>query len=243
MSVSTGPPAVPLTERIGDEMARLRRVRQTSLQLRAKAVVARAKARARRMAHQIRHRTAAAQLLLTPRALPPRAQRPWRAGATATTPATARARAGDLAYFWAWAEIDLGLPQRYPAPASAVSRFVADHLQGLRPRTEAALLARYRQKLPGGKARPGPHSLATISLQRSEEVEIRGRAAAAVRAWIEAASLTVGPLFRSLDRWCHVGRGLSDRGVAEIVKRRAALAGYDPAEFGGRSLGAARAAI
>ena len=32
------------------------------------------------------------------------------------------------------------------------------------------------------------------------------------------------------------GAGLSDRSVAEIVKVRAALAGYDPREFGGHSL-------
>jgi len=74
------------------------------------------------------------------------------------------------------------------------------------------------------------------SSRRLQEVEVHGPAAAALRGWIEAAGLGKGPLFRSLDRWSHVGGALSGRGVAEIVKRRAALAGYDPADFGGRSL-------
>ena len=37
-----------------------------------------------------------------------------------TSPATLRAHAGDVAYFWAWAAAELALPERYPAPAAAV---------------------------------------------------------------------------------------------------------------------------
>ena len=82
--------------------------------------------------------------------------------AEGTAPATARAHAGDVAYFWAWAGEELALPEHYPAPAAAVVQFVADHLEGLRPATDAALLERCRRGLPGGKARLGVHSLATI---------------------------------------------------------------------------------
>jgi integrase len=267
-----------------------------------------------------------------------------------TSPATARAHAGDVDYFWAWAELELGLPERYPAPAAAVVQFIADHLEGLRPETDAALLERCRRGLAGGKARLGAHSLATIRrrlaslskahqlagvanpctvpavrellsragrrearraggrprpkaaatrdvleamlatcgedlagrrdralllfgfasggrrrseiaaarcddlepvadgylfrLRRSKtdqageglELPVLGRAAWALAAWLAAAGLSRGPLFRSIDRHGRLGRSLSDRAVALIVQRRAALAGFDPRRFGGHSL-------
>lgn len=57
------------------------------------------------------------------------------------------------------------------------------------------------------------------------------------RAWIEAAGLVSGALWPHLDRWGHIGRApLTDRAVALIVKRRAGLAGLDPAIFSGHSL-------
>ena len=266
-----------------------------------------------------------------------------------TSPATARAHAGDVAYFWAWAAAELGLAERYPASLAAVVQFVADHLEGLPEATEAVLRERAAQGLPGGKARPGPHALATIrrrlgslskahqlagvanpcqrpelrellaragrrqarsaspprrkraatrevleallatcddtlagvrdralllfafgsggrrrsevaaarvedlaavdggylfTLRRSKtdqagqglELPVLGRAARALAAWLAAAGLSEGPLFRPLSWHGRRGAGLSDRSVAEIVKARAALAGYDPREFGGHSL-------
>src|ERR1700720_2560133 len=80
-----------------------------------------------------------------------------------TSPATSRAHAGDVAYFWARAGAELGLAESYPVPLAALVQFVVDHLEGLPPATEAALLERAAQGLPGGKARPGPHALATIA--------------------------------------------------------------------------------
>lgn len=61
----------------------------------------------------------------------------------------------------------------------------------------------------------------------------------AVRDWLEHASLTLseGRLFRHVSRGGKVGRArLGDRAVALIVKKRALLAGFDPAEFAGHSL-------
>jgi integrase len=58
-----------------------------------------------------------------------------------------------------------------------------------------------------------------------------------VRAWCEAAGLVSGVLWPHLDRWAHIGdKPITDRAVALIVKRRAALAGLDPAIFSGHSL-------
>lgn len=58
------------------------------------------------------------------------------------------------------------------------------------------------------------------------------------RAWVEAAGLQDGPAFRRMTKG---GRSLrherlGDRGVAEVVKRRAADAGLDPRSFSGHSL-------
>lgn len=61
--------------------------------------------------------------------------------------------------------------------------------------------------------------------------------AAAVRAWLDAAGIYSGPVFRKVDRWDVAGGGrLGDRAVALIVKRAAAAAGLDPRKFSGDSL-------
>ena len=59
----------------------------------------------------------------------------------------------------------------------------------------------------------------------------------AVRDWIEAADLMDGPLFRPLTKAGTLrAAALSDKSVALIVKRYAALAGLDPKDFDGHSL-------
>jgi integrase len=60
------------------------------------------------------------------------------------------------------------------------------------------------------------------------EKPLRGQAARAVAAWLEAANLTEGPLFRRMFRYGSVGsHGLSSDQVARIVQRRAKLAGLE----------------
>ncbi|MBL6080221.1 site-specific integrase [Belnapia sp. T18] len=59
---------------------------------------------------------------------------------------------------------------------------------------------------------------------------------AALAAWRQAAGIETGPLLRSLDRHGRVGDSLSDKAVALVVKRRAEVAGLDPAMFAGHSL-------
>ena len=59
----------------------------------------------------------------------------------------------------------------------------------------------------------------------------------AVQAWIGAAGLTDGPLFRPVDRHGTIAdRRLSDKAVALVVKRAAAAAGLDPSVLAGHSL-------
>ena len=58
-----------------------------------------------------------------------------------------------------------------------------------------------------------------------------------VQAWMDAARITSGPLFRSLDVFDRVQpERLSDKAVARIVKRRAKAVGLDPARYAGHSL-------
>jgi integrase len=68
---------------------------------------------------------------------------------------------------------------------------------------------------------------------------IRGSVACpveALRAWLGAAAITKGPVFRSIRKGGQVGDRLTDRSVAEIVKRHAKRVGLDPVLFAGHSL-------
>ena len=58
-----------------------------------------------------------------------------------------------------------------------------------------------------------------------------------VQAWLEAARITSGPVFRSLDVFDRVQpERLSDKAVARMIKRRAKAIGLDPARYAGHSL-------
>lgn len=58
-----------------------------------------------------------------------------------------------------------------------------------------------------------------------------------VRAWLDAAAITAGPVFRPVAKGGRSGdERLSDRAVALVVKRAASAAGFDPATFAGHSL-------
>jgi site-specific recombinase XerD len=60
---------------------------------------------------------------------------------------------------------------------------------------------------------------------------------AAVSTWLAAAGISEGPVFRPVKRGGNVSPSrLTDRSVADIVKRRAARLGLDPAVFSGHSL-------
>lgn len=58
----------------------------------------------------------------------------------------------------------------------------------------------------------------------------------ALQAWLDAAGVTEGALFRSVDRHGNVGGELGGRDVARIVKRAAAASGLDAKVFAGHSL-------
>jgi integrase len=58
----------------------------------------------------------------------------------------------------------------------------------------------------------------------------------ALRAWLEAAGIEAGAIFRSINRHGGLGDRLSDKGVALVVKASVEAAGYDPAPYAGHSL-------
>ena len=59
----------------------------------------------------------------------------------------------------------------------------------------------------------------------------------AIRAWLDAAQLTAGPLFRRIDRHGHINtRPLHKDSIGQIVKRAALAAGLDPTLYAGHSL-------
>jgi site-specific recombinase XerD len=63
------------------------------------------------------------------------------------------------------------------------------------------------------------------------------RAVEALRDWLAAAEITTGPLFRRVNKADRVmDAALEPESVADIVKRYAVLAGFDPASYAGHSL-------
>lgn len=62
------------------------------------------------------------------------------------------------------------------------------------------------------------------------------RVAEAMKAWLSAASIASGSVFRSINKAGRVGKNLSEKSVALIVKQYALKAGLDPDYFAGHSL-------
>jgi site-specific recombinase XerD len=58
----------------------------------------------------------------------------------------------------------------------------------------------------------------------------------ALKAWLSAAAITTGPLFRRVHKGGKVGARLTDQSVADIVKVHANRVGLDPKLFSGHSL-------
>jgi site-specific recombinase XerD len=90
----------------------------------------------------------------------------------------------------------------------------------------------------------------TVALRRSKtDQECQGRKVGipygsnpetcpirALQAWLEAAAITGGPVFRGVNRHGRVQGRLSGYAVALVVKRYAAAGGLDPARYAGHSL-------
>ncbi len=70
-----------------------------------------------------------------------------------------------------------------------------------------------------------------------EVVYLTGRPVEALNAWMAAAGIEAGAVFRKVDRWGNVSKRVLDpKSVNDIVKQRAAMAGLDPGEFSAHGL-------
>jgi len=77
----------------------------------------------------------------------------------------------------------------------------------------------------------------TSGADHDEVVYLTGRPVDALNAWLAAAKIDTGSIFRKIDRWGNVShRPLDPKAVNDIVKRRAVMAGLDPGEFSAHGL-------
>lgn len=77
----------------------------------------------------------------------------------------------------------------------------------------------------------------TSGADHDEVVYLTGQPVDALNAWLQAAKIEAGNVFRKVDRWGNVSRSALDpKSINDIVKQRAALSGLDPGEFSAHGL-------
>ena len=77
----------------------------------------------------------------------------------------------------------------------------------------------------------------TSGADHDEVVYLTGRPVNALNAWLAAARIDKGSIFRKVDRWGNVSvRPLEPSAVNQIVKQRAEMAGLDAGEFSAHGL-------
>jgi len=77
----------------------------------------------------------------------------------------------------------------------------------------------------------------TTTGEHNDVVYLTGRPVDALNAWMAAAKIDKGSVFRAIGRWGTVSnRSLDPQSVNAILKRRAALAGLHPCEFSAHGL-------
>ena len=109
------------------------------------------------------------------------------------------------------------------------SELVALHVGDIEDHTKGLLVHRRKSKTDQEAA---GHQIEVAYGKHPETCPVR-----AYRTWIEEAGIDDGPLFRSVNRHGTLSpTALSDRAVANIVKKHAARIGRDPNDFAGHSL-------
>jgi integrase len=77
----------------------------------------------------------------------------------------------------------------------------------------------------------------TSSGESDEVVYLTGRPVDALNAWLVAAKIESGSVFRAIDRWGNVSRrALDPKAINDIVKQRATMAGLEAGEFSAHGL-------
>jgi integrase len=77
----------------------------------------------------------------------------------------------------------------------------------------------------------------TSGAEADEVVYLTGRQVDALNAWLVAARIETGSVFRAIDRWGNVSRrALDPKAINDIVKLRATMAGLEAGEFSAHGL-------
>lgn len=77
----------------------------------------------------------------------------------------------------------------------------------------------------------------TSGADHDEVVYLTRRPVEALDAWMTAAKIEAGSVFRKVDRWGNVSKRVLDpKSVNDIVKQRAAMAGLEPGEYSAHGL-------
>jgi integrase len=77
----------------------------------------------------------------------------------------------------------------------------------------------------------------TSGAENDEVVYLTGSPVEALDAWLSAAKIDKGSVFRAIDRWGNVSqRALDPKAVNDILKQRVVMAGLDPREFSAHGL-------
>jgi len=118
---------------------------------------------------------------------------------------------------------------------------------GGRRRSEIAGLRREQLTIEAPVTAEGGSSLPSLSIhlgrtktsgaQDDEVVYLTGRPVDALNAWLVAARIENGTVFRAIDRWGNVSkRAIDPKAINDIVKQRAAMAGLEASEFSAHGL-------
>jgi integrase len=118
---------------------------------------------------------------------------------------------------------------------------------GGRRRSEIAGLRKEQLTVEAPVTGDGGKPLPSLSIQLGrtktsgkdddEVVYLTGRPVEALNAWLTAAKIDTGSVFRAIDRWGNVSkRSLDPKSVNDIVKQRAAMAGLKPEDFSAHGL-------
>ena len=77
----------------------------------------------------------------------------------------------------------------------------------------------------------------TSGTDSDEVVYLTGRPVDALNAWLSAAKIHSGSVFRAIDRWGNVSkRAIDPKAINDIVKQRATMAGLEAGEFSAHGL-------
>jgi hypothetical protein len=127
--------------------------------------------------------------------------------------------------------------EHLPAEPETITLYLADLMhRGRAAATWARRLSAIAvyHRVAGFSSSPTEHEVVR-SVHRGLGVDESTCPVRALQRWLERAEIFDGRVFRRIDRHGNLGAALSNRAIAEMVRRRAADVGLE-GDFGGRSL-------